>query len=447
MKRVAQLSLLGFASVIAVGAVLLMMPVCSERAPLSAVDALFTATSATCVTGLTVLDTGSHFTWVGQAIILLLMQAGGLGIMTLSTGLLISLGRRASLDAQLAMAQDIAVMRVRNYRHLVWNIVWLTLAFEAVGACFLLPVFWHGHGAGQGLWSSVFHSVSAFCNAGFSLQSSSFCVYRAHPWVNLVLGLLIVAGGLGFVVLWEIWQYQARPEQALRRLSLHTKVVLTTTGALIVAGALLVWGIERNVTLANAGWFESAQCALFQSVTARTAGFNTIAIDGMSNATLFGVIVLMFVGASPCSTGGGIKTTTFAVLVMVTLSRFRGRETAACAGRALPSSVVSRAVTLVLASAVIVVLFTGALLMLEQGGQAHSESRGQFLEYLFEAVSAFGTVGLSMGVTSALSEPGKVLVAALMYIGRLGPMALMLALSKRDAADPYRYPTEEVVIG
>jgi len=447
MKRVAQLSLLGFAATIAVGTALLMMPVCSERAPISAVDALFTATSATCVTGLTVLDTGSHFTWVGQAAILLLMQVGGLGIMTLSTGLLISLGRRASLDAKLAMAQDIAVMRVSNYRHLVWNIVWLTLAFEAVGACLLLPVFWRDHGAGQGLWSSAFHSVSAFCNAGFSLQTNSFCAYRAHPWVNLVLGLLIVAGGLGFVVLWEVWQRQAHPEHAPRRLSLHTKMVLATTAALIVAGALMMWGIERNVTLADAGWFESAQCALFQSVTARTAGFNTVAIEHMSNATLFGAIVLMFIGASPCSTGGGIKTTTFAVLVMVALSRFRGRDSVACAGRALPASVVSRAVTLVLASAAIVALFTGALLILEQGGVAHRASRYQFLGYLFEAVSAFGTVGLSMGVTSALSAPGKVLVAVLMYVGRLGPLALMLALSKRDVADPYRYPTEKVVIG
>lgn len=447
MKRAAQISLLGFATVIAVGTGVLMLPISSRSGHLAFVDALFTATSATCVTGLIVMDTARDFTPFGQVVILMLIQLGGLGIMTVSTGLLMSLGMRASIDAKMAMAQDMAVMRVNDYRHLVYNVALLTFGLEAVGAVCLLPAFWRAEGLGRGLWSSVFHSISAFCNAGFSLNADSFSAYRANVWVNLVMCALIVSGGLGFVVLWDVWQFQARRHGVGNRLALHTKMVLVGTGLLIVMGALLVWGVERRVTLAGMGWMEQGLCAVFQSVTARTAGFNTIPTGNMSNATLFAVILLMFIGASPCSTGGGIKTTTVAVLVMVTLSRFRGRDAVACAGRSLPASVVSRAVTLAIAAAVIVCVFTACLLLVEQGNVAHPHSRGQFLELLFEAVSAFGTVGLSTGATASLSAAGKVLITLLMYTGRVGPVALMLALSKRDSVDAVRYPEEQVVIG
>ncbi len=447
MKRPAQLSLLGFASAIAVGTALLLLPISTRSGSLSLVDALFTATSAVCVTGLIVVDTGQYFTPFGQFVIMLLIQVGGLGIMTISTGLLIGLGRRASIQAKMAMAEDMAVMRVRDHRYLVRSVVLLTLGFEVVGFVCLLPVFWREHGFLRGAWLAAFHAVSAFCNAGFSLYSDSLCAYRTNLWLNVVVCALIVAGGIGFVVLWDLWQCRPRGDAHRSRLTLHTKLVLSATGVLIVAGTLLVWGIERNVSLAGMGWFGQLQCAFFQSVTARTAGFNTIAIDQMSNATLFILAMLMFVGASPCSTGGGIKTTTVAVLVAVALSRFRGRESASIAKRRVPANVVSRSVTLALAATVLVCLFTAMLMIVEQGEVAHVQSRGMFLSLFFEAVSAFGTVGLSMGATSTLSVAGKLLVTLLMYIGRVGPVALMLALAKREGADPIRYPDESVVIG
>ena len=447
MKRAAQITLLAFASVIAVGTGLLMLPASTHSGQFGFVDALFTSTSATCVTGLIVVDTGKHFTRFGQGVILLLIQVGGLGIMTLSTGLLVSLGRRASIETKLALAQDMAVMRVNDYRRLVWNVVLLTLAFEAVGAFCLLPVFWHAEGLAAGLWSSVFHTVSAFCNAGFSLYGDSFCRYRGNMWINGVICGLIVSGGIGFVVLWEVRKCFAARRSNRARLSLHSKMVLGATAMLIVLGTLLMWSLERNVTLADMNWLERWLSAGFQSITARTAGFNTVEINHMSNASLFGLIVLMFIGASPCSTGGGIKTTTAAVLVMVAVSRFRGRDSVACGGRTVPPSTVSRSVTLALGAAVLVSVFTAALLITEQANVPHTQSRGKFLELFFEAVSAFGTVGLSLGVTPTLSAVGKVLVTVLMYIGRVGPLALMLVLSRPETADPYRYPDEKVVIG
>ncbi len=447
MKRAAQISLLGFAAAIAIGAGLLMLPVSARSGHLGFIDALFTATSAVCVTGLIVVDTGSYFSPFGQAVIAGLIQLGGLGIMTVSTGLLIGLGRRAPIQAKMAMAEDMAVMRVRDHRHLIRNIVLLTFGFETLGFALLLPTFCRREGWARGAWSAAFHSVSAFCNAGFSLYSDSFCSYRSNVWVNAVVCLLIVAGGIGFVVLWDLWRSRLLGREPGARLTLHTKVVLITTAILIAAGAALVWGIERRVTLQHMTWYDQALSACFQSITARTAGFNTIPIHNMSNATLFGLMLLMFIGASPCSTGGGIKTTTVAVLVIVMLSRFRGRETTSFANRSVPAAVIARSVSLALAAAGIVALFIAALLIVEQGEIAHVHSRGRFLELSFEAVSAFGTVGLSMGATSTLSAAGKLLVTLLMYIGRVGPVALMLALSKREGADPVRYPEESVVIG
>lgn len=447
MKRVAQMSLLGFAVAIAIGAGLLMLPPCTRSGHISFVDALFTSASATCVTGLIVVDTGSYFTGFGQTVILVLIQAGGLGIMTLSTGLLVSLGRRVSIDSRLAVAADMGIMQVKDYRRLVWNVVLLTFGSEAAGLLCLLPVFWRTEGFVHGLWSSTFHSVSAFCNAGFSLNADSFCAYRANVWLNVVVCGLIVAGGIGFIALWDVWRYWSRRPEERTRLSLHTKLVIVSTGILIVCGTLLVWGIEGDVTMAHMGALERLLSAVFQSVTTRTAGFNTIHIDCMSNATLFGLIVLMFIGASPCSTGGGIKTTTVAVLVLAVWSRLRGRESTICAGRTLPPSVVSRGLTLALASVVIVSTFAGIALIIEQSDVAHSDSRNAFAELFFETVSAFGTVGLSMGVTGTLSAGGKVLITLLMYVGRVGPLALMLALSKREVAAVVRYPDEEVIIG
>ena len=447
MKSLTHMTLVGFAALIAVGTVLLMLPVSTRSGSIAAVDALFTSTSAVCVTGLIVKDTGADFTPFGQFVILMLIQAGGLGIMTLSTGLMVSIGHRISVAAKLELADDMEVMQVSDYRRLVRNIAVLVIGFEAAGALCLLPSLWARYGFVRGLWSSVFHSVSAFCNAGFSLYSDSFSTFRANVWVNVVLWVLIVAGGIGFAVMWNLWRYARRKQAGPRRLTLHTKMVLVTSTVLLAVGAVMVYTAESRVTLADADWGERVLSSIFQSVTPRTAGFNTLPIGGLSNPMLFVTMLLMFIGASPGSTGGGVKTTTFAVLVMMALSRLRGRESATCARRTLKPALVGRAVTVVLISLAIVAVFAAALLFTEQGGVSHEASRGSFLEILFESVSAFGTVGLSMGITPTLTTAGKLLVALLIYIGRLGPLTIVLAIARREGADPLRYPVEDVMIG
>lgn len=447
MKSAAKKTLLGFLLVIAVGTGLLMLPVCSaweEAVPF--LDALFTATSATCVTGLIVLDTGSDFSPVGQGVILLLIQLGGLGIMTLSAGLLLSMGRRVSLGHKAAFAEDVLDVHTGDYRQTAKFILVLTLTAETAGALLLFPALWAAEGFWQGLWSSVFHSVSAFCNAGFSLYPDSLVRFQRNPWVNAVMGGLIVLGGIGFVVVWDLLgKWKSR--KARYRLALHTKLVLTASAALIALGAAMILALEWNVSLAHLGWPSRAMAALFQSVTARTAGFNTVPIHEMSDATIFGIICLMFVGASPFSTGGGIKTTTLMVIVAVALSRFRGRSEPVLWGRSFSERVVTRAMTLTFVAALAVFVFTAALLTVERYGAGYAEGGGEFLGFFFESVSAFATVGLSLGATGELGPGGKVLVTLLMYIGRVGPLALVAALSQHEADDPVRYPPEEVSIG
>jgi len=441
---------LGFLAVILAGAVALTSPACSKGEPLAFVDAVFTSASAVCVTGLTVKDTGGDFTFLGQVIILLLIQAGALGIMTLSSGLLQTMGARAPLGDRVAYADDMSDIHAPDYNRTFRFILTVTLGLEAAGAVLMAPVMVARDGWRLGLWSSLFHSVSAFCNAGFSLYEDSLCGFRANVWINLVICALILCGGIGFVVLWDVgqWLRRRRLGRGQRwRLSLHSRMVLLTSALLVVAGAVVILLLEWRVSLAECSWGEMALASLFQSITARTAGFNTTPIYAMSNATLLVLILLMFVGASPFSTGGGVKTTTLATLAVVAFSRLRGHEEANCMGRRLTERSISRAVTAVLFAGAALSLFLVALLVSEHGGMSHGASRGRFLEILFEAVSAFGTVGLSVGVTPSLSVAGKIVVSLLMYIGRVRPLALMASLSLRERRDAVRFPSEDVMIG
>ena len=442
MRSVAQKTLLGFLCIIVTGTALLTLPACSRQGRLSVVDALFTATSATCVTGLIVKDTGRDFTPLGQFIILALIQVGGLGIMTLSAAMLVTIGRRAPLEERVALTDDLTDMGGPDYERTIRHIFRFTFVAEALGALCLLPVMVLREGYVQGLWSSVFHSVSAFCNAGFSLYSDSLCSFRDNVWVNLVMSALIILGGIGFVVVWDLGRRRRG-----YRLSLHSRVALTTTAVLLVLGTTLIFLVERNVSCRDLGSGRALLAAFFQSVTTRTAGFNTLPMSAMSNATLSVMILLMFIGASPFSTGGGIKTTTLAVLVVMALSRFRGRDDTVCWGRRFTPRVIARCVTLVLSASAVVCLFFLALMLVEQGRVPHTQGRGLFLESLFETVSAFGTVGLSMGFTGKLSAAGKLLITLLMYVGRVGPLALIMGLSMNESSDPIRYPSEDVAVG
>jgi trk system potassium uptake protein TrkH len=288
------------------------------------------------------------------------------------------------------------------------------------------------------LYFSLFHAISAFCNAGFSLFSDSFVGFQNNVLVNLSITSLIILGGMGFIVLKEIFDIGLRRTTTLR-ISLHSKVVLTTTAALLVLGTLLIFFIERNGSLLNFPLGEKILISYFQSVTSRTAGFNTIPMIGLSNATCFMLIILMFIGASPGSCGGGIKTTNLATLVSLAVNRYKGRERANLFRRTIPHETVARSISIILASILAITVIAILLLVTQLGDLSHAESRGLFLEYLFETVSAFGTVGLD--------SAGKLIIIAMMLLGRLGPLTMAFAMARRVREGEVRYAEENIIVG
>lgn len=443
-----QMLLLGFAGAIAVGTVLLRLPVSSAGETLSWTNALFTATSGVCVTGLVVVDTGSDLSAFGQAVVLGLFQIGGLGIMTFSTLLLIAAGSRPSLAAIEATGEALGASRMKDVRGMVKGVVLVTLAVEALGLVVLFVLFlWHaraGESAARCAWSALFHSVSAFCNAGFGLHSDSLERYQGAWSVNLVVMALIIVGGIGFPVMRDLrgaWEQRRRGERRVS-LALHTKIVLLTTAALLVLGTLSFlateWGNDES--LAALPFHRRLISAMFQSTTARTAGFSTVGIGKLAPATLFFIAFLMFVGASPCSTGGGIKTSTLGVLGVLAVSKLRGREEPCAFGRSVPRRVVSRAVTVAILSGLVVMAFVWLVLVCEG-------ERFAFRRILFEVMSAFGTVGLSTGITPELRTASKLLLSALMFIGRLGPLTIVVSISRRERPDRVKFPAEPLLIG
>ena len=442
----ARMSVLAFLGLIGLGTLLLMLPAASTGRPVGLVDALFTATSAGCVTGLVVMDTGSALTAFGQAVVLGLIQAGGLGIMTISTLFLMMAGKRPSLAGRMLVQDTFTQGGRRTLQSILRDVALFTLTFEALGAVFMFFRFLPGRTAGRALYLSVFHSISAFCNAGFSLFSDSFLSYRSDWVLNLTLCLLIISGGIGFLVLSELRRQPSFNRRTWSRMSLHSKLVLSTTIFLIGSGALIILFMERDNTLAALSPGSRLLASLFQSVTARTAGFNTLPVGSLANETLFFLILLMFIGASPGSCGGGIKTSTFATLVTLGISRLRGRERPQLFHRSISQASVGKAVSVVMISSLVVVTAVMALLMTEVGEIPHMAARGRFLELLFEAVSAFGTVGLSTGITGGLSTAGKAIITLVMFVGRLGPLVIAMAVSRPDASR-YYYAEENIMIG
>jgi trk system potassium uptake protein len=446
LRSPARIPILGFVILISIGTILLMLPEASTGRGIGFVNALFTATSASCVTGLVVVDTGSAFSPFGQVVLLILIQIGGLGIMTMSTLLLMIAGKRASLTGHIVIQDTLTHGGERSIYALLRDVALFTFVIEGIGIVLMFIHFVQDRGAVQALYLSLFHSVSAFCNAGFSLFSDSFMGYRGDWSLNLVMCFLIISGGIGFLVLSELRQRFPYNRRAWSRLSLHSKLVLSTTAILLISGTLIIILMEWRNTLAHLPLPDRFLAAFFQAVTARTAGFNTLPIGNMANETLFLFILLMFIGASPGSCGGGIKTSTIAALGILGMSRLRGRKRPQLFRRTISQGTVGKAVSVVIISMLVVIVATMALLMTELGETSHALSRGKFLELLFETVSAFGTVGLSTGITGGLSMAGKLILTVVMFVGRLGPLVIVIAVS-RQTDSRYYYAEESIMIG
>ena len=439
-----------FAAMIAVGSLLLTLPLSvTDFAHVSYVDSLFTMASAVCVTGLTVNDVPTTYTLFGQATILAGIQLGGIGIMTIAA-LALAFGRNTSLQSQLRYAAMLDARTIADLRQIVVGIIAGTFIIEACGALalWLLLAGDPRIGDDSALWLAVFHAVSAFCNAGFSLFAGNMTQFAGDVGVQVVLMVLIVLGGLGFPVLMEVvrtgWQRLRRvvdsKASAPARVGLTTRVVLTTSGALVVAGMVAVLVLEFTGALTPAGEAMTGGRvlgALFASVNARTAGFNTVDLGVMRDATLLLMCALMFIGGSPASTAGGIKTTTAAVVMATLRGELRGREPE-LGGRAIAAEALRKAIA-VSALSLLIVLTVVLLLTLTEDQP--------FIRLVFEAVSAFATVGLSTGITASLTVAGKLIIAAAMFVGRVGPFTIALAAGDRGEAQRYRLARENLAIG
>lgn len=433
-----------FALLIALGTLALRQPwAAAPGKQLRWVEALFTSTSAVCVTGLTVRPPGDHSV-AGQVVILSLIQLGGLGIMTFGLFFLILLGGKITLFGRSLLMSSIAQGPWEDFWPLLRTVMVATLSIEGVGAA-LLALGWWGEMGWQAVPWGVFHAVSAFCNAGFGLHPASLAPWRGDPMIVIPTGLLIVSGGLGFVPMAEL---AARWGKGKRRpWSLHTRTALVVTGWLLAVGwagfAVFEWG----TTLRGLPWGEKALAVWFQGITPRTAGFATLDFAAMAPATLALIMALMFAGASPGSTGGGVKTTTVGVLVAIVISRIRARRQVALFKRRIADGTAASAVVVTLMALVVVVGGMIAVAACEHGVAGGAEARAGFLAEAFDVVSAFGTVGLSTGVTPALSDGSWVTLMALMFVGRIGPLTLGLALAgRRPRAEP-KYADEDVMVG
>ncbi len=444
-----RLTVLSFLLAIIAGACLLKLPFATVG-HISWIDCLFTSTSAVCVTGLIVVDTATKFTRFGQVVIITLIQFGGLGIMTLSTFFLVFLRGRVSFTNIKVMKDTFTSGGDVDIYGLLKLIVVFTLSVEAVGSSLLFLRFSKIYPAGTALFHSIFQSVSAFCNAGFSTFSDNLMSFRGDVLVNIVMAGLVIIGGIGFLVVWEVRRCVRRfirREKRVRVLSLHTKLVLIVTAALVVFGTVVFAAIEWNILLTDLPWYEKILAAFFQSVTTRTAGFNTINIRDLANASILVTIFLMFVGASPGSTGGGIKTSTFGVLIALGISRLKSMEEVNMFKRTLSRFSVWRALSVTLTAIAVISVATMLLMLTEGGISPFLDTPGMFVEILFEVVSAFGTVGLSLGITGGLTSIGKLIIVLVMYMGRLGPLLIAMAISPREKRARFKYAEEQVMIG
>ncbi len=424
-----------------------MLPVSSTQSPLGTLDALFTATSAVCVTGLIVVDTADHFSQTGQFIIMALIQIGGIGILTFATWILMLSGRRPGLMEQSAATMSYGHARGVSLGRVLLYVFLGTVVIESLGWVSYFYAWREAMGRPEAGFQALFHTVSAFCNAGFTtLAAGSMAPYASDWWISLTTAALVIAGGLGFLVLAELARRLIHREH--RHLSLHSQVVLRMTLILLVLGSVGLLALEWDGALGHLPWHGRLLAAFFQSMTARTAGFNTIEMGDLAPPALFMIILLMIIGASPGSAAGGIKTTTLAILLALVRSQAYGRSAIELRERRLPAEDVARALA-TFALYMLTLIVGLILLMLAQGhGMTPREDQAGFLALLFEATSALGTVGLSLDwTTSQLNSAGRVVVIALMICGRLGPIIIFLTLIGRPATRRFQYPEESVMTG
>ncbi|WP_018248351.1 TrkH family potassium uptake protein [Orenia marismortui] len=427
---------IGYVLVISVGTFLLTLPITTvDGRGLSVVDALFTATSATAVTGLIVVDTATYLTIFGQIVVLVLIQIGGFGFMTTSTLFALLLGRKISFRERIIIREELNHFTLSGVIKLARYVIALTLGIEFTGALLLFLKFKNTLPISKAIYFSVFHAISAFCNAGFALFSNSLENFVGNYYVNIIITTLFILGGLGFAVIADLYE-----KRRFVTLSLNSKLVLLTTIILILIGSIGIFLLEspNQNTFGQLALEDRFISAYFQGVTPRTAGFNTIAIGDLTQGSLFLIIILMFIGASPGSTGGGLKTTTIGVLIVATYSLVRGKDDAELFRRRLSQITVYKALAVTIVSLLVIILATLILTITENF---------KFIEIFFETVSAYATVGLSTGITGDLSTIGRILITIIMFTGRVGPLTLAMALGERERSNKVRYPEEKILIG
>lgn len=438
---------LGFLAVIAVGTILLMLPISTSSGTWNdPIVALFTSTSAVCVTGLGVVDTGTYFSFWGQLFLLALVQIGGLGYMTTNTFLLLVIGRRFDLRHKMAIQQALDRPGMQDSAQLIRSVIATTLIFEITGIFLLMPVFVPDHGWDYGLWLSIFHSINSWNNAGFSLFADNFIGYQSSVLLVSVVTTLIIFGGIGYQVIFELYLWgrdRIFRKPSCQVFSLNFKVATSTTIVLIVLGTIAYLLVEANnaETFGQLNWVNKILTAWFQSVTPRTAGFNTVDFGKMTTAGLFITIALMFIGASPGGTGGGIKTTTLRVLTSCTKAVLQGKEEVQLYQREIAISLILKAVGVLIGSVATVIIAT-ILISFSEDPQKFT-----FIQILFEVVSAFATVGLSTGITASVSAFAKLILILTMYIGRVGVLLLMASLLGDPRPSSVHYPEENLLVG
>lgn len=438
-----------FLAAILIGGILLKLPVATHK-ELRWVDAFFTAASAVCVTGLTVLDTGKDFTFTGQMIILALIQIGGLGIMTFSLFLSLFLRFRTSWTSRFVVTSLSKKVDASNLFRALTFVFVMTVIIEAIGAALLFMRFKEVHPLPEAVFSSVFHSISAFCNAGFSLYSDNLVRFQREVFVPFVIMGLIIFGGLGFVVINELYDWVNSLTTKKRfRFSLHSKICIVGTLGLLGIGIINALFFEGHNILSGMSWLQKFTNAIFLAIAPRTAGFNMVDTGLLTDSMLFFTVMLMFIGGCPGSTAGGIKVTSFVTLVALIRSKLRGLTMTSLFKRKISALNIDKSLGIFAASFILINLCTLILLLTENMAVPHPHMRGAFLEYLFETTSAFGTVGLSTGITPTLSDVGKYILIFLMFVGRVGSLTLTVVLlsgyQKKETA--FEYVEEDVVVG
>ena len=432
-----QILALGFIALIIIGAIILSLPISSRSGESTDfLDAIFTSTSAVCVTGLITLDTSTHWSTFGQTVIMTLIEIGGLGFMSFAVLISLILGKKITLRERLIMQEAMNTYSIQGLVKMVKYVLIFTVSVQFIGALLLSTQFVPEYGALRGVFYSVFHSISAFCNAGFDLFGTSLVTYSSNSVVILVISALIIIGGLGFTVLLELYDFKG-----IKKLSIHAKVVIIITLILIFGGTILMLIFEFNNTqsIGNMNLNDKLLNSFFAAVTPRTAGFNSVQTSGMTLASKILTIILMLIGGSPGSTAGGLKTVTCGILVLTVISVIKGREDTEVFGRRFTKEIVYKAFTIVFFGISLVIGVTMIL--------SYTEVGSNFVDLLYESASALGTVGLTLGLTPNLTPIGKILIMVMMYLGRVGPLTVMLALTRKRKKLGYKYPEGKILIG